>query len=275
MRIAAVVLVLCAACGGSESSADDAEEPIESGSGHPLTLAARPSGSGALRWYGGPVLERARVVAVMWGPAANPPVGDFYKTFVGSAPFKALAEYDTSKQKIGAGSFAGIARIEPRTKSKSLTDKQVERELAAQIRDGALPVPDANTVFMIHFPPGIRISLGSSHSCESGGFCGYHSAFKVRGKRIAYAVLPDMSNAGCVAGCGGGSALDRLTSVASHELCEAVTDPEVGLAKSLAPPLAWYDANGGEVGDLCVGQTKKLGGYVIQKEWSNAASGCR
>jgi hypothetical protein len=83
---------------------------------------------------------------------------------------------------------------------------------------------------------------------------------------------------GCDTGCGGGGAVERVTSVASHELVEAVTDPEVGLASGLKAPLAWYDEAGGEIGDLCNGKTGRLkskrASYLVQKEWSNAARAC-
>jgi hypothetical protein len=68
-------------------------------------------------------------------------------------------------------------------------------------------------------------------------------------------------------GCSG--ALDpfaALTSTSSHELSEAVTDP--------VPGAGWYDEAHGEVGDVCAWQTKQLGGYTVQLEWSNRAGRC-
>ena len=275
-----------------------ADETLESGAAHALPWGLTPeseaSARGArLRYYGGPVLESARVVAVLWGKSVDPEVasriGAFYKDLVASSYFDWLGEYDTTVpavdgkpgtgQRIQRGKLAGVFTIAPHAKGAALSDAQVEKELAAQIRAGKLPKPDASTVYQLHFPPGVRISMGGSRSCESGGFCGYHSAFKVRGKRLAYSVLPDMSDgSGCDTGCGGGSPFDRVTQAASHELTEATTDPEVGLAKGLDAPLAWYDEAGGEIGDLCAGKTGRLrsGGtsYVVQKEWSNSAGGC-
>ncbi len=121
--------------------------------------------------------------------------------------------------------------------------------------------------------------MGGSHSCEAGGFCGYHSSFRAGRAHVRYAVLPDMSaGSGCDTGCGGGAPFAAVTSVTSHELVEAVTDPDVGLAKGLAAPLAWYDANNGEIGDICAGHDGKLhaGGAVwtVQKQWSNKARAC-
>lgn len=59
------------------------------------------------------------------------------------------------------------------------------------------------------------------------------------------------------------SALDALTGTSSHELCEAITDP--------VPGTGWYDDRNGEIGDICAWAFKKLGGHVVQLEWSNAA----
>ena len=294
----AALVLLSAACGGAdETSADQAELTIESGTPHALALQpageARPK-AGRLRYYGGPVLERARAVAVLWGavdPDVAARIGAFYRAAVGSAYFDWLSEYDTAisavsggpgtNQHLGRGSFAGTQAIAPRAHGKSLTDAAIEKELAAQIRAGKLPAADPNTVFLIHFPPGVRITMGGASSCSESGFCAYHSAFRVRGQRIAYAVLPDMGpGSGCDLGCGGsaGDAFSRVTSVASHELVEATTDPEVSLGKGLAAPLAWYDPAGGEIGDLCNGQDGKLRSgrstYTVQKQWSNAARAC-
>jgi hypothetical protein len=55
------------------------------------------------------------------------------------------------------------------------------------------------------------------------------------------------------------SAFDELTSVSSHEIAEAVTDPDVNYKR-----LGWYDDQlNGEIGDL-TDQNSRLGGYLIQ-----------
>jgi hypothetical protein len=297
LRLCAGLLLLVAACGGEtadDSAASDLS--VEQGAPHAMPLASdSPQAArarGRLRYYGGPVLARAKAVAVLWGgvdPRVSAHLGAFYKAALASPYVDWLSEYDTTVkavdgsdgtgQHIRRGSFAGAFAVSPRAHGASLTDKQIASELAAQIRAGKLPKPDADTVFLVHFPPGVRISLGGSRSCESGGFCGYHNTLKLRGMPVAYAVLPDLgAGSGCDTGCGAGTALDRTTSVASHELVEAITDPDVGLGKDLAAPLGWYDEQGGEIGDLCAGKNGKLraGGatFTVQKEWSNAARAC-
>jgi hypothetical protein len=184
MRWVGAVALCAVACGGVEDvSGDAADETIESGVPHALPFArgesAAPAASPKLVYYGGPVLEKASVVAVLWGPSVDAEVaariGDFYKAVVSSSYFSWLSEYDSARQHIGRGSLAGVFTIAPSKKGRALTDAQIEKELAAQIRKRALPAADANTIYLIHFPPGVRITMGGSASCQAGGFCGYHS----------------------------------------------------------------------------------------------------
>jgi len=68
-------------------------------------------------------------------------------------------------------------------------------------------------------------------------------------------------------------------SAASHELIETITDAEIGLTNVVASPLAWYDSNNGEIGDICNQQQTSFAGtdnniYTIQKEFSNLQNDC-
>ena len=307
LAVALALAALCGAlaCGGEAPDSAVAEDPLEAeaiasaGTAHPMPLddGAQPAArrGGHLSYYGGRVLSRAEVVAVFWGDAVPAAVkdgaGPFYEAALSSSYVDWLSEYDTTVdavdgsrgtgQPIGRGVFKGAVTIHPRTKAKTLTDAAIRRELTAQISAGKLPRPGSETLYMIHFPKGVHIALGGSRSCSSGGFCAYHNSFRRAGKEIDYGVLPDLGpGTGCDTGCGhGATVFDNQTSVASHELIEAITDPQVGLGKGLAAPLAWYDAQGGEIGDLCNAQQGRLRAtsgrvYAVQKEWSNAAGGC-
>jgi hypothetical protein len=65
-----------------------------------------------------------------------------------------------------------------------------------------------------------------------------------------------------------GNFIDTLTEVSSHELCEAITDPagSTWRADNVLGP--------NEIGDICNFQAARLGGYLIQSEWSNEQSAC-
>jgi hypothetical protein len=109
---------------------------------------------------------------------------------------------------------------------------------------------------MTYFPPQVVITQGGSASCVAGGFCAYHGTTSntFNSKNLLYGVMPDFgTGSGCDVGCGGGTEFQNITSVSSHELAETVTDADVGLVQTLVPPLAWYDSNNGEIGDICNG----------------------
>src|SRR5215469_13493368 len=222
-------------------------------------------------------------------------MGQFYGdlTGVNSGYTTLLSQYDTpasggTNQTIGNGTFDGLFQIVPSAGNdgSTITDAQIQSELLAQINAGHLPAPlldgagNVNTLYMIYFPPGKTITQGGSSSCVSGGFCAYHGTTSntLNSKNLLYGVLPDMQSGLCSVGCGASSVFGNYTSVTSHELTEAITDADVGIATVFGPPLAWYDMNNGEIGDICNGQQ---GSYVangttctIQLEFSNAANNC-
>src|SRR5204862_3749158 len=61
----------------------------------------------------------------------------------------------------------------------------------------------------------------------------------------------------------GTTAIDQLTAVTSHELAEAVTDPDVNFAR-----LGWYDTRRGEIGDITENNPNalvRLDGFLVQE----------
>ena len=121
----------------------------------------------------------------------------------------------------------------------------------------AIPQPGAGSLYFVFLPPGVTSGLNGSSSCVN--FCGYHD----NDGGLYYAVMPHPDCDGCT---GGMAVLDSLTTTSSHELCEAITDP--------VPGSGWYDDSNGEIGDICAWQTKQLGGFTVQLEWSNAQGSC-
>ena len=247
--------------------------------------------SAHLVYYGGKVVSNAKVVEVLYGSgtylsnitsSTAPSMGSFYSAVMNSAYVDWLKEYNTPSQTIGRGSFLGKVQVAPARSRNGATisDRSIQSEISAQITAGKLPVPDANTIYMVNFPKGKRISQGGSSSCVSGGFCAYHGTFKRNGTNVYYGVLPDMSaGSGCDQGCGSSTPFNNQTSVASHELIETITDAEVGLATVVGPPLAWYDTTYGEIGDICNASQGTITAsdgrtYTVQKEWSNSSNAC-
>jgi hypothetical protein len=239
----------------------------------PAALPNAPAGA-HLTYYGGPVLAKVKVFTVFWSSSVNfqSQLNAFYGAVSNSAYFDWLTEYNTPTQTIARGSFLG-SLVDPSPPTQTaLTNADLQTELGKLIDAGKVPAPTADTLYMMHFPPGVTIDLDGSGSCVV--FCAYHNTFVHNGVNVYYGVMPDQGGS-CAGGCGGdASTFNNLTSVSSHELIESVTDAAVGLATVVGPPLAWYDSTNGEIGDICNAQQGSIAGYVVQTQWSNKANAC-
>jgi len=267
----------------------------------PINFAA-PAGA-HLTYFGGPIISNVQVIQVLYGSGSynaqvagttSPTMGNFFADITSTGLITLLQQYNTpvsggTGQTFGNGTFAGLFQIVPAAgnNGSTITDAQIQSELLSQITAGHLPAPvldsqgNPNTLYMIYFPPGKTISQGGSNSCQAGGFCAYHgtTSSTFQAHNVLYGVLPDMqAGSGCSSGCGTSTVFGNYTSVTSHELVEAMTDADVGIATTFAAPLAWYDQTNGEIGDICNGQqgsyTANGTTYTIQLEFSNSASNC-
>lgn len=263
---------------------------------------AAPAGA-HLTYFGGPIISNVQVVQVLYGSGSynaqvagstSPTMGNFFSDITSTGLISLMQQYNTNisggtGQVFGNGTFGGLFQIVPAAgnNGSTITDTQIQSELLAQINAGHLPAPvldalgNPNTLYMIYFPPGKTISQGGSNSCQAGGFCAYHgtTSSTLNSKHVLYGVMPDMqAGSGCSTGCGTSTVFGNYTSVTSHELVEAMTDADVGIATTFAAPLAWYDQTNGEIGDICNGQqgsyTANGTTYTIQLEFSNSANNC-
>jgi hypothetical protein len=254
------------------------------------SLAATPH----LTYFGGKVMENAHVFKVLYGSGNYIPeitsttginMNTAYEQMLSSGVHDWLEEYNTTSppQTIGRGSFRGSTQITPATgrNGTRISDANIQAELAAQIAGGTLPPPDDNALYVIHFPRGKTITFETATSCID--FCAYHGTFQINGQNVYYGVMPDLRDGSCANGCGAApTTFQNQTSVASHEVIEAITDPEIGLVTDFdppGPPLAWFDPTFSEIADICNHQQGTFIGtdgatYTIQKEWSNQANAC-
>lgn len=270
---------------------------------HPQPRSA-PAGA-HLQYFGGRIVSNIQVVQVIYGAGsylpqitstASPSVATFYDGVLNSAYVDWLTEYNTiglppptSNQVLGRGSFSTQTTISPAPQNNGtvITDDQIQAELSAQLTAGILPPPtrDAagnnNTYYAIFFPHGKTITLQGQASCQV--FCAYHGTVADASGfgEITYGVHPDFQpGSGCENGCGAAATpFGNVTQVASHELVETMTDPEVGLATVFGPPLAWADLVFSEIGDICNDQNGHVVGadgitYDVQTEFSNSLNDC-
>jgi hypothetical protein len=256
-----------------------------------------------LDYYGGGVLSNVRVIGVFWGSSVDSTVrsqmGDFYTTFTNSPMMDFMTEYNTTSatkainghggtnQVINRGTYGGDFVITPAHTATTVDDTDVQAEIAAQIAAGNLPAADGNTLYMVHFPPNVTITMQGSSSCQS--FCAYHGSYLDKGgKDVFYGVMPDFTSGACSVasggGCGSATDFQNFTSAASHEVSEAITDSQIAdvTGSSIDYPAAWYSVNDNmEIGDICaytssgtLTSTKTQTSFTIQGEWSNAKNEC-
>jgi hypothetical protein len=240
----------------------------------------QPNISCHMSYGGGPLMQHVKVFVIFYSP--NMPDRDkyagFYTAITQSAHVDWLLEYNVTSYKIGRGSYIGMfedTKPNPATVT-SLTNP--ETYLTGLINNHKVPPPDDDTLYMMYFPshvdPYLNFGGGSIPSCISNGqFCAYHSSFTLGTQLVRYGVMPDANAGGCAGGCGANpTPFQNMTDVSSHELIEAITDPDDNTA--------WVDSTQGcgEIGDICatggLDEVDTVGGFTVQKEWSNKLNAC-
>jgi len=202
-----------------------------------LTAAAA---SHALNYHGGRLIQNAEVTTVYFGPQwKTDPLKDqldqFFDFVVTSSLIDQLEEYSTNGMIIGRGAHVASFIIDT-DPGPTVDDAQVQALLAELIAGGSIPAQNDNSIYFLFTPSGTQVTLQGDASCAQ--LCGYHN---VTADGIVYAVDPYDDCVGCQ--FSPGDLLASTTIPASHELCEAITDPELD---------AWFDdQTGEEIGDLC------------------------
>jgi hypothetical protein len=208
-------------------------------------------------FFGGNVLPHVQAQALYLGnafsstPASTEtaPLDAFLKDVTGGPYMQALARAGYG---VGPGSaVAGAVDNIPLTSGSTIPDALIRSRLQADINSGLLQAPNANTLYLVYVQPNVAVNLGSGQGTTQQGILGYHTAFVGLGEQaIRYAVVV---NPGGAAGNSvlpeATTAFDQLTAVTSHELAEAVTDPDVNSIVN-GGRLGWFDPQRGEIGDI-------------------------
>jgi hypothetical protein len=284
MSRASLSLALLATCSFAGPALATPARPLASGQKvSQLGGKIAAAGMGNLTYRGGKLLQNVKIFAVYYTAQAGNGTPDqyekYYSGIVQSPYFDWIHEYSQGSYKLGRGSSIGryIDTAAANTSTTSLADSDIQTWLSGLLMAGKIPAPDADTLYVTYFPPGVSITDPSGKaSCQV--FCAYHGGFddSVSGKRFRYAVMPDQGGT-CAGGCGSANTVfDNSTSVASHEIQEAVSDPDVWAGGAM--DLGWYDDAQGEDGDICNGKSKQIstpnGMYYVQQIWSQSQTAC-
>jgi hypothetical protein len=223
----------------------------------------------AVTFHGGAVLTHVEEQNIYVGSAWNTIQGrqvaqkleQFAQTLVNSPFMDALTQAGYG---VGRGTDTR-GTIDPVSiRVGTVTDSQIQQEIQRLISQG-LAQPDANRLYVVYMQPGVAVFNNHDGSSSTKDFLGYHGAFAGkdahgRAVDIHYAVLPYPGGPNFTAASQGfANNLDQLTAVTSHEVAEAVTDPNVNYKQ-----LGWYDDAHGEIGDITAGHTQRMGQFLIQ-----------
>jgi hypothetical protein len=231
----------------------------------------------SLTYHGGPMLQNVQVTTLFWGSnwkgsSLTDYFNGFFKSLFADGRYLAnLDQYDAGGYTVGTGTLA-TTTIDEQAPATQIQDSEIRTEIRAQIAAGNLPKQDANTLYFVFTPPK-TVVVDAYGDDSQNDFAGYHD-FDSSSDGFSYAVIPyddRLSNP------------QNMSLYASHELAEAITDPEPGDGT-----LGWYDNRNGEVGDIPVSlyQANKIAKsaledeldmpdgavYLVQKEWSNQDS---
>ena len=241
---------------------------------HPLAIVPDASAVPGARAtgivnHGGTVLSAVEVVPIYWGSAWSSPgnsplttqLDAFFDFVVASPLMDMLAEYGSAAAPIGHGRRIASVRLpanEPGAGGR-IRDSEIQQALRNWIAAGTIPAVGVNTLYVVFLPPGI-VSIEPSGNVSCANSCGHHGNIG----NIYYAVIPYIDCPTCL--IPGASFFDALTVITSHELCESITDPAL---------MTWFDSGSNdEIGDVCNRLPVRLGGFLVQLEWSNSQAAC-
>ena len=243
-----------------------------------------------LTYHGGALLKHVKVSQLFWGqgwkgsPTRDSLSGFFQALFDDGRYMANLSQYSQGGFQIGNGSVVTTAD-DPVPLSGVLDDEKIPEEISRQIQAGSLPAPDADTLYVVFTPPGVTPKSIADEPKDEFIFAYHFVGQDQDGNPFPYLIVPtpDQRTMAAVLQIWGIHRADAvMTQAASHEMAEAVTDPQPDLQQTSQG--GWYDPQVGEIGDVpgllfTSGQisitdlfdvlTAADGTrYLVQKEWS-------
>lgn len=259
-------------------------EKPPAGQGYAVATGRKNTGANGINYHGGPLILGTTNVYYIWygnwaGNTATSILPDLIAGLSGSPYYNInTSYYDGASVAVTNSTLLKKSVTDNYSRGTALADADVTAVVSNAITSGALPA-DPNAVYFV---------LTSADVNETSGFCtsycGWHTHGTIAGQDIKYSFVgnPDRCPSACEAQTtspNGNAGADGMASVLTHELEEAVTDPDLN---------AWYDGSGAENADKCAwkfGTTyttsngskanMKLGArdFLIQQNWLNASGG--
>jgi hypothetical protein len=268
-----------------------------------------PPPAGALSYHGGPIMPSVKLFVIFWVPPTlqnNNPTSlstkyqNVVKRFATDYPGHGIANNSTQYYSINAGvntyfknagslggtfvdtnPYPASGCTDPITPGDCITDAQLQTEIQNLMALNGWS-SGLGKMYLVFTSTGEGSCMGAY--CAYRDYCAYHGYFGSAASPVIYGNMPYADPNYCFAtgtqqAPSGDKPSDGAANLASHEITEATTDPELN---------AWWDtANGEEIGDLCAwtfGSQSWDGGlanqmwnghfYDLQLEYDNHTSSC-
>jgi hypothetical protein len=208
---------------------------------------------------GGPVISNVIVVPIFWGKswAANPGVNAFVgatSTIVSGRYIQGLAQYGVSP-----GAVASPLVVDWSDPPVQFSDGDIEGEIQIAMWNNQVPWPaflGSRALYVVFVPPGY------TNPSAGVNVNGSHSFFGTIEGTVYYAWVATSNVA-------------VTTTRLSHEIVEALTDPEGGGNNFFDPSETCAGATGWcEIGDVCQGLQQSLGGTTVEAYYSRSDDAC-
>lgn len=269
----------------------------------------------AITYHGGPVIPHVEVYNVFYGRGWNGNPGpqlrnnlDRFQAEITRSPYLAqLGEYGVGQGKYGGDDLVTGIDNSPAA-GKTVTETDIQRMLASEILAGLISpghLPDENgqRVYFVYLAPNLQSGRDLPTKDNPLGSNGHHGSFQMtiqqgfikKPETIYYAVIVNPIGNESMYNHPELTTFQELTVVSSHELAEAVTDPDLRQSDKSSVSggsLAWWDSDNGafiqvglsrlwrwnpdygkEIGDMVSWQYDDFIAngftYTVQKEWSN------
>ena len=296
--LAAAALGLLAAGASAQEASSPLRVATTSGSIHIMPLpgdlnlmGALAADPGPLLYHGGPIMQTATIYPIFWIPptlqtggatgvsAKYPSVQiKMLNDYVGHTLGSNDTQYNQTSptayflNKGGIGGFYVDSTAYPAsgctdtaTPGACLSDAQIQAEISNVMTIKGW-TGGIGKIFMLFTSSGEgSCASATSTQCAYTFYCAYHSVFGTVANPIIYSNEPYGNTSVCqlpgTPSPNGDAIADTAATAASHELTEAITDPELN---------AWYTSLGNEIGDLCAYNygTNTWDGGLANQSWS-------
>jgi MYXO-CTERM domain-containing protein len=268
--LSALGLALCAAASAPAS----ASALIANGSGLPDCSAAQPSCTVPMTYRGGSVMTGVVDTYIIWYGdwstaavvAAKTLLPEFFNSLTGSEYMNIGLTYDNGSGTPVSNNIHYGGSVDRAVGFDGMGTNLSDADIGTLV-EGSKPTlgDDPNGIYFVFTAPGIRQQ-------EDTSACGWHTSYNSGGHTTKYSWVSPAPGCDFLPGTvTGNDYVDSLTETTSHEMFEALTDPNVNNGT-----LGWYNNTYGEVGDMCVNSNldANLNGnhFDVQAIWARDAT---